>query len=127
MAFPNPADLANPLVSGPAADPQGEGIPNLLRYAFGMTLSDDPDDFAPEFTGSAMSPAIRFRFDSGRNDIVYVVEVTTDVVNWSAAAILFDSRTSFPPVSHLGWITVSDSTAGQQRFYRVRVFLNTGT
>lgn len=124
LAFPDPDDLANPLISGPGADPQGNGIPNLLRYAFGMTLTDAPADYAPKFVGSAAAPAIRFRFNSGRNDIAYRVEVTTDVTDWSAATILFDSRSDFPPVPDSDWITVNDSTPSeQQRFYRVSVFL----
>ncbi len=31
----SPAEQADPLVSGPAADPDHDGIPNLLEYAFG--------------------------------------------------------------------------------------------
>lgn len=123
-AFPNPADLANPLVSGPGADPQGTGVPNLLRYALGLALTDDPSQRALQFTGSASAPAIRFLFDSGRNDIAYVVEATSDIADWSSPTILFDSRTDFPPVAQSGWITVNDpATSGTQRFYRLRVFL----
>lgn len=124
QTFPNPDDFANPLISGPSASPQGDGVPNLLRYSFGMTLADVPSDFAPKFVGSATTPAIRFRFDSGRNDLGYRVEVTPDVADWSAGTVLFDSRTDFPPTAESGWITVSDPTpAEQQRFYRVSVFL----
>ena len=123
-AFPNPADLANPLVSGPGADPQGTGVPNLLRYALGLALTDDPAGRAPQFAGSPSAPAIRFPFDSGRNDIAYVVEAASDITDWSSPTILFDSRTHFPPTAHSGWITVSDpATSGIQRFYRLRVFL----
>ncbi|MBE0541633.1 MAG: chitobiase/beta-hexosaminidase C-terminal domain-containing protein [Verrucomicrobia bacterium] len=125
-AFSDPADLADPFVSGPGADPQGVGVANLLRYALGLTLTDDPDDRAPEFAGSISAPAIRFPFDAGRNDIAYVVESTTDVTNWSSPAILFDSRTDFPPATQSGWITVSDPTPPSgQRYYRLRVLMTT--
>lgn len=123
-AFPDPADLANPLVSGPDADPQGTGVANLLRYALGLSLTDDPTGRAPRFAGTTAAPAIRFPFDAGRNDIAYVVEATNNVADWSSPTILFDSRTDFPPAADAGWITVSDPTAsGDQRFYRLRVFL----
>lgn len=123
-AFPNPVDLANPLVSGPGANPQGAGVPNLLRYALGLTLTEDPVNRAPRFAGSVVAPAIRFPFDTGRNDIAYVVESTTEVANWSSPAILFDSRTDFPPATDTGWITISDPTPpGDRRYYRLRVLL----
>jgi autotransporter-associated beta strand protein len=127
-AFPNPADLANPLVSGPGADPQGTGVPNLLRYALGLALTDDPSQRAPQFAGSPSAPAIRFPFDAGRNDIAYVVEATSNIADWSSPTILFDSRTDFPPAAQSGWIAVSDpSISGTQRFYRLRVFLVGGS
>lgn len=127
-AFPSPADLANPLVSGPGADPHGTGVPNLLRYALGLGLTDNPAQRAPRFAGSASAPAIRFPFDPGRNDIAYLVEATSDVADWSSPTILFDSRTDFPPAVENGWVTVSDAqAAGGQRFYRLRVFLIGGS
>jgi autotransporter-associated beta strand protein len=123
-AFPSPADLANPLVSGPGANPNGSGVPNLLRYALGLSLTDNPAPRAPQFAGSASAPAIRFPFDAGCNDIAYVVEATGDVFDWSSPRILFDSRMDFPPTANAGWISVSDPAAsGQQQYYRLRVFL----
>lgn len=122
-AFPDPADRANPLVSGPGADPQGSGVPNLLRYALGLTLTDDPASRAPQFAGTAAAPALRFPFDAGRNDIAYVVEAADDLTDWAAATILFDSRVDVPPPAEADWITVSDpAPSGQQRFYRLRIF-----
>jgi hypothetical protein len=123
-AFPNPADLANPLVSGPNADPLGTGVPNLLRCALGLGLADNAAARAPQFAGSASAPAIRFPFDAGCSDIGYVVEATSDVTDWSSPTILFDSRTDFPPVAQSGWIAVSDpAPPTQQRYYRLRVSL----
>lgn len=123
-AFPNPEDLANPLVSGPGADPLGFGVPNLLRYALGMALTDEPAARAPQFADTISSPAIRFPYDAGRNDLVYIVESSADVMDWFAPMILFDSRTDFPPAVQSGWITVNDPTpVSHRRYYRLRVFL----
>ena len=41
--FTNPSDRANPAVSGPSADPNGDGIPNLLAYLLGI----DPEGPTP--------------------------------------------------------------------------------
>ena len=124
MNFPNPSDRANPLISGPGADPRGAGLPNLLRYAFGLSLADSATNGVPRFAGSPAAPGIRFPFDAGRNDLACVVEATSNLANWSSPAILFDSRTNFPPTAESGWITVRDpAPPGPQRFYRLRVSL----
>jgi autotransporter-associated beta strand protein len=121
-AFPNPADLANPAVSGPGSDPNGSGVPNLLRYALGLGLNDDPATRAPEFAGSVSAPGLKFPFDSGRNDIAYVVEATSEVSDWSAPTVLFDSRVDFPADLESGWLTVIDpAPTAMQRYYRLRV------
>ncbi|MCW5553654.1 MAG: chitobiase/beta-hexosaminidase C-terminal domain-containing protein [Verrucomicrobiae bacterium] len=123
-AFPNPEDLANPLVSGPNADPQGVGVPNLLRYALGLALTDEVTAGAPQFAGSSSAPAIRFPFDAGRNDIVCLVESSVEVTDWSTPTILFDSRSDFPPAGTSGWITINDpAPVSDCRYYRLRVFL----
>jgi autotransporter-associated beta strand protein len=121
-AFPNPADLSNTAISGPGADPQGSGVPNLLRYALGLGLNDDPATRAPEFAGSNSAPGLRFPFDSGRNDIAYVVEATGAVADWSAPTVLFDSRVDYPTDFESGWLTVLDpAPVNSQRYYRLRV------
>lgn len=121
-AFPDPADLADPEIAGPSADPLHSGVSNLLRYALGLGLTDNPAERAPQFVGSASAPAIRFPFDSGRNDIAYVVESVFDVTDWSNATVLFDSRADFPPATESGWITIHDpAPSTQQRFYRLKI------
>lgn len=123
-SFTNPSDLANPLISGPGADPHGTGHPNLVRYALELGLHDDPAPRVPHFTGTADSPAIRLPFDPGRNDVACVIEAATDPSDWSSARVLFDSRIHFPPNNGSGWITIGDTAApGAQCFYRVRFIL----
>jgi hypothetical protein len=96
----------------------------LLRYALGLGLNDDPATRAPEFAGSVSAPGFKFPFDSGRNDIAYVVEATSDVADWSAPAVLFDSRVDFPADLESGWLTVIDpAPVDSQRYYRLRVLL----
>jgi hypothetical protein len=98
-----------------------------LRYALGLGLNDDPATHGPEFAGTPAAPGLRFPFDSGRNDIAYVVEATSDVANWSAPSVLFDSREDFPADLKSGWLTVIDpAPATTQRYYRLRVFLIAG-
>ncbi|MFO1476824.1 MAG: immunoglobulin domain-containing protein [Verrucomicrobiota bacterium] len=83
----NAAQLADPNVSGPDATPAGDGVQNFVKYALGLT---------------ALSPAVQplagYRVDGGdlvlsynrpasAPDVTYVVEVSTDNVQWSTNGV----------------------------------------
>jgi hypothetical protein len=121
--FNNPADLADPSVSGPYADPLRLGVNNLMRYALGI---DQPADMAgamPECvisSGNIMT--FRFPYDPEKSDIAYVVEASPDLADWGT--ILFDSRTGSSPVTRAGWLEIPDTTPGAQlRFFRLKVLM----
>ncbi|MBM3878369.1 MAG: hypothetical protein FJ387_01400 [Verrucomicrobia bacterium] len=112
-AFPDPLDRANAAVAGPGADPRGQGIPNLVRYALGLALTDHPGTRVPQYAVTPSRPAIRFPFDAGRNDLVYQVETTASVTDWGAGVVLFDSRTDLPPATDQGWVTIVEPAPGR--------------
>ncbi len=120
-AFPDPADLADPLISGPLATPFGDGVANLLRYAFGVQPGSPATPKLPVSAISGNSHGLKFPFDSGRDDIIVKVQATEDLNNWNT--VLFDSSTDFPPAGDInGMITILDPTpATGKRFYRVMV------
>jgi hypothetical protein len=122
LNFPNPGDLADPVISGPAADPFGTGIPNLLAYALGRAPGDSTVAM-PRLTGSAGAYDFVFPFDSRRDDIVCIVEATSDPADWSNPAILFNSAIHFPPPAGPdGMISIRDESPPlPRRFYRLRV------
>lgn len=117
--FSNPSDLSNPAISGPLATPFGDGVSNLLRYAFGVPDGVQASPYLPSFTSSGLN----FPFDSGRHDLKVTVESTDDPTNWVNPFILFDSATDLPPTpDEQGRITISDTRPDTvRRFYRVRV------
>ena len=117
--FP-PADLANPLVSGDNAAPFGDGIPNLLRYALGAAAGSAVE--LPEFTRSGATATFRFRYDPSLFDLVYQVETTGDLADWSNPVILFNSATSPLQPAPDGWLAITDPAPPPgKRFYRLRV------
>jgi autotransporter-associated beta strand protein len=126
LHFPNPDELANPAVSGPAADPFGTGIANLLAYALGRAPGDATTPL-PRLVGSATAFDFLFPFDSRRDDIVCIVEATSDPGDWSNPVILFDSSIHFPPPAGPdGMISIRDESPPlPRRFYRLRVVRQT--
>ncbi len=123
LAFTNESMRTNPAVSGPLATPQGDGIPNLMRYAFGIGWETPAVERLPRLVLEGEAVAYRFPFDPGRDDVVYVVEASGDVADWSRPALLFDSRVDYPDALEEGWLTLRDALRMPRRFYRLRLVL----
>lgn len=82
------AQLEDAAVSGPAADPDGDGLPNLLEYA----LAGDPlvaeRDAAPAVSLSTPPDSrLRIVFTRHRADLVYAVQGSSDLREWDDIAI----------------------------------------
>ncbi|MGH7941897.1 MAG: Calx-beta domain-containing protein [Limisphaerales bacterium] len=72
----------NAAIAGDSADPEDDGIPNLLAYAYAYDpLLVNTNPFACKVSGN------RFQLDFPRNtsasDITYAVESSLDLINWS--------------------------------------------
>ncbi len=124
--FPDPADQADPAVSGPAADPLGQGVTNLLRYALGIDLGENAAPRLPRLeTGATDGVVFRFPYDPALTDIAYRVEGSTDLLDWSET--VFDSRLDPLPPLVDGWLEIEDPAPPEttsRRFLRLRVLLD---
>lgn len=80
-----PEDLADPERSGPLADPDHDGIPNLLEFALG-THPGQPGSF-PQFAvaGTAEHFDITFTLPAAPLGVSLLAEVSTDAVIWTAS------------------------------------------
>lgn len=118
------AELADAEVSGPSADPSGLGAPNLLRYALGLERSDDPSPRLPRIVLATPGPGwvFRFPYEPDLADLIYRVEASPDLVDWSE--VRFDSTLSPAPRMVDGWAELDESGpthAAPRRFLRLRV------
>lgn len=83
----NATELANLAASGPQADPDGDGLPNLMEYA--LALEPKIADVAglPVASIAAANWIFTYTRPVDRTDLIYVVEVSTDLATWSAAGV----------------------------------------
>jgi autotransporter-associated beta strand protein len=120
-AFPSPTDLADPAVSGLMATPFGDGIPNVLRFALGVSGGDPVSHALPHLTPD-IPPVFRFPYDPGLTGLVWTVQATNDLSDWSQADILFNSAANPSLPDPDGMLAISDPHPGnQRRFYRLAV------
>lgn len=83
------AELADPSVSGEAAAPDGDGVPNLLKYYFGLpgrqpaTRSQLPAGSLLTVTNQTFL-ALTYTRDPLATDVDCVAEVSPDMLTWSA-------------------------------------------
>ncbi len=113
----DPEELANPSISGPTADPQGDGMPNLARYALGLDLNDPPETGVPviEPVGTGETSYIDYayrRLLHEERSVLYRVEYAHELdAGWSAIETL-------PGVQ---WPTPEPSGDGLTEIVRVRI------
>lgn len=114
-------ELAKSAVSGAAADPDGAGLPNLLRYAFRLPPRGPAAAPVTQFVDhSAGRPVLAVRFNRAAvgDDLVYTVEGSDSLKTWTTVATL----SAGTPTEQ----TVRDSVfldGAPRRFLRVRVSL----
>jgi hypothetical protein len=102
-------------ISGPLADPSGQGVSNLMRYALGLGRNDPPQPALPEFIGSEF----RFPIDLEKSDIVYRVAQSEDLIDWTS--VIYHSREDTEPEPEDGQLSLPVDTEGAKRFFRLEV------
>jgi alpha-N-arabinofuranosidase len=82
------AELGDPTISGPTADPDHDGIPNLMEYALGL----DPKTSSPaglpvlgqQTVGAKNYLTLTFSKPRTISDVQYTVQVSADLVTWNS-------------------------------------------
>jgi hypothetical protein len=105
-------DLANDAISGPEANPAGDGVSNIMRYAHGVGPYDPVAHLLPVLVKDGSAYEFRFRYDAALTDLVWKVKASNDLGTWPNT--LFDSAVGPLPPLEGGWlpITLPSSLAG---------------
>jgi len=76
--------------AGPAADtadPDQDGLNNLLEYALGLDPTSASTAGAPQAAASDGNWTYTFTRPTNRSDLAYAVEVSTDLVSWTTKGV----------------------------------------
>lgn len=87
----NQEQLADPLVSGPLADPDLDSLGNLLEYGMGLDPNSPNQDKlpVPQFVQIENESflALTFQRHVGLTDVIFSIEVSSDLENWAESFI----------------------------------------
>ena len=113
----------------PAGDPDGDGIGNLLEYAFGGNPSAPGRGILPQSGVQSLTVngvaanylTISFNRPTDVDDLTYHVEFSADMVTWSEAGALMGSISNGAGMLAQLWRAPGPVTAYPALFARVRV------
>jgi poly(3-hydroxybutyrate) depolymerase len=122
---------SDPVIAGDLADPERDGIGNLLEYALGGNPHAPSASILPELAAPAEGLRISFT-RLAPTDVTYVVQASTDLMTWTPIATLAagsNAWTGTATVQETGMggtrdATVSDTAAislGTRRYLRLQV------
>jgi len=86
--FSTAAELSDPNVSGDSADPAGDGIPNLMKFALGLAAKTCSVARLPvagtQTAGGKTYLTLTFAKIRALTDIAYTVQVSGDLKTWNS-------------------------------------------
>jgi hypothetical protein len=116
-------------LQSPSADPANDGIPNLLKYAFNLNPTESEVQGLP--VASMMAPGdgksyltISYTQLQSATDILYTVQVSSDLVNWISGSSATKQVSSVSNNDGTSTVVVRDLTpvsSGGARFIRVQI------
>lgn len=115
----------NPNISGDSADADGDGVINLLEYAFNTDprqRNQNPVRLVPLSVNDARYLAIAYRKFQRATDLTYQIEESTDLKSWTAVSpFTFYGDISDPLTPEIiAGVPFSDARSGKL-FLRLRV------
>lgn len=118
------ADAENDAISGPSAMPAGDGVANLLKYAFGfepLTTVTSRDLTTVHLGDGTLE--ITYRERRGATDIEYLPQASAALASWSAEGVVELVREIDPDQADFDLVTVRATlpSGAERGFLRVLV------
>jgi hypothetical protein len=115
-----PSELANPQISGDGADPAGDGISNLMKYAMGLppkVRSVNP--LTPQIVNGYFT--VTYSRSKAATDVAVTLQTSSDLVNWQSGPAYFQQLNVVDQVTNqlITAQTTAPVGAGAKAFVRL--------
>lgn len=128
----NEAERADPSISGPDADADGDGIPNLVEYALGLdprrpSIEGLPVTGLDSFSVGGETDeylTLSFTAPDSVDDVGYEVQVSGELTSWTGDAVLEESISNGDGTTTYVYRDSVPLGAGERRFMRLSVNRN---
>ena len=117
----DPADQPPLGQRGPGDTPAGDGVANLLKYAFGLLPMVPAADAQPKLVGVEGNLALEFSRDPDAN-VSYLLQGSTDLEDWAEVTIDEENTAPLPDEREFVQMVTDQSVAQEDRYFlRLRV------
>lgn len=102
----------------------GDSVPNLLKYAYGVSPFEDASSLAPSMHLVDGALLLQYRQRSAATDLRFDVEISSDLRNWASGVGVLEEIAREGIETGVDLVTIRDSrlmTSSGQRFLRLRV------
>lgn len=116
------AELANPAISGANADPDHDGLANLLEYALGFEPRTAASTSGlPGVAASASEWTYTYTRPSDRSDVTYAVEISPNLTSWTTTNVTHELVSTNAVAGTQTWRARVPLTTGANVFFRLKV------
>ncbi len=113
------ANANNPAIAGPDADPSGDGVPNLLKYAFGLDPLATSQSGVPTVQVTGGQVTLVYPRVTAASDLIYQADWSTDLIDWRSTGF---TETILSAADGIEQVAASlDSSSAPKRFVRIHV------
>lgn len=115
------ADASNPLVAGSSACPSGDGMSNLLKYAFGLDPHIAKAGCMPVMGYSGGMLSLTYTKVLAATDLTYTVEWSSDLANWSSTGVTEQTLSGDTETEEI--LATAPAAPVEAKFLRVHITL----
>jgi PKD repeat protein len=117
------AELSDPMISSPNADPDRDGIPNLLEYAFGLEPKIPNTNAAPVGAITNGYFTLTYSQFKAATDLTFTAETSNDLLTWNSGPAYFTTVQTIDkgPTDTVTVRQTSPVSAASESFVRLKV------